>query len=337
MKMIISLFAFALFCTITAQAKIWRVNNNSGITADFTTLQAAHDAATSGDTIHLEPSIATYGNLTMTKKLAIFSIGQFNSNNPGYQQSPAQSFCGNITINNDGANGSLISVRTEGEITISGATVANISIINTAGMAPSMHWCFGVAGAINISGADNCIISKSWSARISISSGANNTIISNNLIGNGLNVDATSSAIVSQNVIYAVAVDNNCLTPSINNSTVTNNIFNKGGTSSFPNSTVSFNMSSGTNLPTGNGNVNNVDMSTVFVDNNGGFIDNVYQLKAGSPAIAAGISGEDLGAFGGTSPFVLAVQPSIPSIYKLQVPATPSGNSMNVIFSTRSN
>ena len=59
------------FVAFQSQAKIWRVNNNTGVVADFATVQAAHNAAASGDTIHLEGSATSYGQLSCTKKLVI--------------------------------------------------------------------------------------------------------------------------------------------------------------------------------------------------------------------------------------------------------------------------
>jgi hypothetical protein len=61
----------SLCAALTTSGKTWRVNNNPGISADFTTAQVAHDAASAGDTIHLEPSLTNYGGLNITKKLAV--------------------------------------------------------------------------------------------------------------------------------------------------------------------------------------------------------------------------------------------------------------------------
>jgi len=71
MKKTLLLIAAIAFC-MTANAKIWRVNNTA-IPADFTTLQAAHDSSAvhAGDTLHLESSQTSYGNLTATKQLII--------------------------------------------------------------------------------------------------------------------------------------------------------------------------------------------------------------------------------------------------------------------------
>ena len=67
-KLLLLSVAATLTCSLSF-AKIWRVNNNIGITANFTTLQAAHDGAAAGDTVYLESSPTSYGGLNCTKKL----------------------------------------------------------------------------------------------------------------------------------------------------------------------------------------------------------------------------------------------------------------------------
>jgi len=163
-------------------------------------------------------------------------------------------------------------------------------------------------------------------------------VIANNIIGNLVAVDISSDGVISNNVIHAI--DGGPCGPndiSINNSVVGNNIFNSQQNATFLNCNISNNIAPSGNLPAGNGNKVNVNMTTVFVNNLGGFVDNAYQLKAGSPAIGAGGGGIDCGAFGGGTPFKLAVTPPIPSIYKMMIPAAPSGSSMTLTFSTRSN
>ena len=338
-----SFFIAATLFITAAHAKIWRVNNIAGIVADFTTVQAAHDGAAAGDTIHLEPSNTSYGNLSMTKKLHIVSTGQFVPNNPGFQQDIKMGFVSSVTINNAAANGSILSIRFNNTFSINGAAVANISLLNCAS-ALAEDGCTGhVAernGVLEIVNADNIIVKGSWFAGIAVSGNAQNILITNNIVGNRIMVQDQSSATISNNVIYAIS-NGSCSSAgaTIVNSQFTNNIFLKGmeGGSNTSGSSFQNNFNANNLLPAGNGNVNNIDMTTVFVNANGGFVDNVYQLKVGSPAIAAGLNGENLGAFGGTNPFRLAVTPAVPSIYKLVVPTTPSGSSMNIIFSTRSN
>jgi len=319
-------------------AKIWRVNNVTGVVADFTTVQAAHDAAAAGDTIHLEPSIGSYGDVTMIKRLVIISTGNFLAQNPGYQQTATAGFLGSVRIYDAGANGSVLSVRYNGTLDIRNQGVSNILFLSCASMT-SQDACMSTStGCLYIENADNIIARNCWLASVDVAGTAENIILNNNIIGNRVRIRDASSAIITNNVICAIA-PGGCTVAGIVNSTVANNIFNKGlvDWSGFSNCTVQNNLSANNTLPAGNGNVNDVDMTTVFVDANGGYIDNIYQLKTGSPAIAAGSSGEDCGAFGGNSPYKLANTAPVPSIYKLTVPASPGGNTMNIIFSSRSN
>jgi hypothetical protein len=326
-------FLALLFATTfnTLQAKIWRVNNGTGVVADFTTVQAAHNAAAAGDTIHLEPSLNDYGNLTMTKRLTIISTGSFSTSNPNLQSDPKHALVGNVNISNTGANGSVLSVRFNNGFNISSG-VSNISLVNcVADGADDNANCCG-RPYVDINNADNIIVSKSFVGSLRFTNNSNNIVVNNSIVWGLIDNDGTSDGVITNNVFRAGYAND---AASISNCVVANNIWNKNLATSFTNCNVGNNFAPGTGTaPSG---FTFVDMSTVFVDANGGFVDNVYQLKAGSPAIAAGEGGIDCGAFGGGSPFKLGVTPAIPSIYKLNVPAAPAGNSMNIIFSTRSN
>jgi hypothetical protein len=66
--------------------------------------------------------------------------------------------------------------------------------------------------------------------------------------------------------------------------------------------------------------------------------DERFKLKAGSPAIGAGISNVDCGAFGGVNPYKLSGIPPIPAIYKLTAPGSSANtNPYTITFSVRSN
>jgi hypothetical protein len=336
MKKLNTLLA-VLIISLSANAKIWRVNNNSGITADFTTAQAAHDAATAGDTLHFEPSGTSYGNLTVTKRLVLVSSGAYITENPGYQTQSNTGYLSTITLSNTGANGSVIMVKFIGDINLSN-NVGNILIQNCATNYFDPLFCCGRAGIININNSDNIIIKNCFVNNINFISNSNNIIVTNNIIYNSIGNDASSDGLIANNVICAGYFTTLYSYFSLFNCTVENNIFNYLSTTfSFSSCLVRNNIAGGAFLPTGNGNQNGVTMTNVFVNRAGGYLDNVYQLKAGSPALAAGTGGVDCGAFGGATPFKLAVTPPIPSIYKLEVPSTPAGNTMNIKFSTRSN
>ena len=142
----------------------------------------------------------------------------------------------------------------------------------------------------------------------------------------------------SQLLLYVLFAENAVGNQPINNCSFQNNIINKLGTFVFTNSIVENNIASNAALPAGGGNVNNVNMATVFV-NPGGNTDVAFKLQTSiaNPAAAAGVNGVDCGAYGGTAAFKPGLQPAIPAIYKLSAPATPAGNTMNITFSTRSN
>jgi len=336
MRKFVVLFLAGCAVFSAAQAKIWRVNNNTGVVADFTTVQAAHNAASAGDTIHLEPSINGYGDLTMSKRLVIISTGQFVNENPGLQFDPKLGTLGGVNINNTAANNSILMVRFSGNISINSG-VSNISLISCGATNPNGNTqC--AAGQLVINNADNIIARGCWFSNIQMDNGSNNIVIVNNIVGNTIRNDVSSDAVISNNVIHAMG-GGPCgpNDGTLHNCTIGNNIFNERQNSGFFNCNLSNNIAPSGNLPAGNGNLVNVDMSTVFINSAGGFVDNVYQLKPGSPAIGAGGGGVDCGSFGGTSPFRLGMQPPVPSITKLSLPATPSGNSMTVTFSTRSN
>ena len=334
MKKINTLIAILVLTTTIANAKIWRVNNNSGITADFSTVQAAHDGASAGDTLHLEPSGNSYGNLTMIKRLVVISSGNFITENPGFQALANTGYVTNITVNNSAANGSVLMVKFTTNIDINSG-VANILVQNCVNTNSTPHNCCGYVGSINISNADNIIVKNCFVNNINFTNNSNNIVIANNIVANAIVNSGDCDGTISNNVINAFFNQN--AGGNLYNCTVENNIFNYGLQYGFGSCLVRNNINSNGNLPSGNGNQNNVDMTTVFVDRAGGYLDNIYQLKAGSPAIGAGTGGVDCGAFGGSTPFKLAVTPAIPSIYKLEVPSTPAGNSMNIKFSTRSN
>lgn len=328
-KFLLLSVAATLTCSISF-AKIWRVNNNAGVTADFTTAQAANDAATvsGGDTIHLEPSTTTYGSLDCTKRLIWISTGAFLNIHPNEQFSP-----------NVGKLDYISAYQTSCANSVFHVYVNNTINIGAAGVRVDRCFAGGGIDITNYTGIvySGIVIINSYSKGDLAVNYHNNNVITNNIFEGSLNVGSgTTLAVITHNVFNAVSTS----VGTVNNSIVENNIFNKAGSAyTFTNSTVQYNMAGVAGvLPTGNNNQNGVDMSTVFV-NDSGTDDASFVLKPGSPAKGAG-SGTpavDLGAYGGSSPFKLALQPAIPAIYKIQAPAAPAGNTLNVTFSTKSN
>ena len=327
-KLFLMSIAAMLICN-TSFARIWRVNNNMGVVANFTTAQAANDApgVLAGDTIHLEPSATSYGSLNCTKRLIWISTGFFLNVHSNEQFSP-----------NTGMIDYLQATQAGCENTVFHIAVNYSIIIGVQGVRLDRTFAGGTISVDNYSNpVTNTVIINCYSkADLYINIG-NNNIITNNIFEGTLNVyTGAAQAIITHNVFNAVSTTSGIIT----NSTLTNNIFNKANTAyTFTNCIVQYNMS-GTDgvLPAGNNNQNGINMSNVFTDYNGN-TDAAFVLKAGSPAIGAGseVPAADLGAFGGSSPFKLAMQPAIPAIYKIEASAAPSGNTMVVKFSSKNN
>ena len=310
-------------------AKIWRVNNNVGVTANFTTAQGANNSASvlAGDTIHLEPSTISYGSLNCTKRLTWISTGAFLNIHPNEQFSSNAGRIDYLQATQPGAENSVFHLIVINYITIG---VQGIRLDRTfAGNNISIdNYGHPVTNTVIV----NCYSGGDLHINV-----GNNNVITNNIFEGTLNIlPNTAQAVITHNVFNAV----DAISGAVNNSTVTNNIFNKANSAyTFTNSTVQYNMSAVANvLPAGSNNQNGINMNTVFADNNGN-TDADFVLKAGSPAIGAGTGtpAVDLGAYGGSSPFKLAMQPAIPAIYKIEGPAAPSGNTMIITFSTKSN
>jgi hypothetical protein len=319
----ISLMLIFSLTTHSVSAKIWRVNNMTGVTADFNNLQSAYDAATAGDTIHIEPSVNNYSGVSSYKRLVWLSVGDFLTQNPGNQFTNYPSYISYLNFYT-GSEGSVVSARV-GNLNINSN---EISIIRSS-----------IGGSMDIN-SSNCVVLQSYvNGRIGLN-GTNN-VISNNIIANGLTMDYnTSSAVITNNIfnrtIYAyVGFSYNNI--SIKNSVFQNNISILGQiTFDAFNSTFSNNMCPDNSFPAGNGNLRNVDMSTVF-ENPNGTSDKDMVTKAGSPSIGVGYGGGDLGPFGGSTPYKLALQPAIPAITNISTPSSTGANTIQVTISAKSN
>jgi hypothetical protein len=307
MKHILTIFIF-LFASSVCCAKIWRVNNNAGVVADFTTAQAAHNAAASGDTIMIEPSATTYGSLNVTKKLIIFGVGYYlnvaNPNSPITKNSliSGPSF-------NTGSSGSVIAGMVHDGVFTMGINASNITIIRNAG--------FPISLGNNI---NNILINSNMNIGVTAKniSSSSNVIIANNFLSY-VDIDATPiGVVVSNNVFYSSI---KCL-----GQIFSNNIFMNGSTPDITSSIVSNNIDcrlpGSTGFGTSNGNKGNISPQDVFVGgtvNGNNFTvsyDGDLVLKATSPAKAAGIGGVDCGMFGGSSPYVLSGLPPVPLLTK---------------------
>ena len=342
-----------------AQAKIWRVNNNAGIVADFNNLDAALATYQSGDTIHLEPSATAYtvtGNILATgnRSLTIIGNGYNLSQNTGLQQDTYNSM-----IASSAASYLYIDKFTR---FIGVAFNSNVQLLFTSNISDiSFESCLFTqdfySGAdfslsYNRSAADIGFKKNYFRGAVNLVFGTSNFFFSNvtgfdfenNIVLGFFSFGSTNTEMnehVIRNNVFAGALN-------IKNSYVANNIFTQseiiGG--SFTNSILKNNLfaisqqSSNVGVIESN-NMYGVDMSTVFQSTQT-TQDKFFQLLAGSPAIGAGVpngsTAVDCGAFGGPNPYKLSGIPAIPSIYELQVPTIiNTGTNAQINVKSRSN
>ena len=128
MNRILKTFVFFFLVTINQAQNIFNVNNtSSGVTTQYTTLQAAVTAAAAGDIIYLYPSSTTYGSATINKKLTIIGPGYLVAQNPSLE---ITSYVSNGSVDNltfaAGSNGTLVTGVDINQINING--FANIAL-----------------------------------------------------------------------------------------------------------------------------------------------------------------------------------------------------------------
>lgn len=315
-KQLLLSLIFVLLCGFISGQHLIRVNNNPGADPDYATLQAANDAASNGDTIYVEGSPTDYDGANISKKLVIIGPGYFLTDNDSTQAfGIAATFNSEMNFN-AGAAGSIITgCILKNNINL---YVNDISIIRC-----------NVSYIYNRSDVNNILILQNYLNSISMDSYGykiTNSVISNNIISVQIDCGSSSGNLqIVNNVFtydyYPISVFNASIANNIITSTTYGIIVNTGN--AINNNILAV---AGTNA---NGNQYNVAMANVFVDFSGSLNysdDAKWKLKTGSPAIGAGVSGVDCGAFGGPTPYVLSGVPNLPHIYEATIPGTAYSN-----------
>lgn len=330
-----------LAATNVASAKVWRLNNIPGISADFTSFATAQTVSSAGDTIYVEGSHINYGAITVTKRLTIIGSGYFLTVNDSTQAYPGVSQFTTITFNTGSQGSVLTGVQT------SGTTLVNtddISIVRN-----NLYYNATSGATLEIgSSRTNILIAQNYIRQASSTSSGNpyalnigsscsNIVVTNNIIIKGtttttyttyaIYMQASSAATYTNNVVYGDWY--------AYNSTLQNNIMGNGAlqtSASYPN-IIQNNIGHSTQFGALNGNQQLVNMSNVFTYTGNYTEDRYFTLKAGSPALNAGISGEDCGVFAGALAYKLSGMPAIPAIFNATVPSsgtTATGINVNI-------
>lgn len=318
-----------------AQAKIWRVDNNGGSPGDFTTAQAAHNAAAVlvNDTLYFNGSGTGYGNLTMTKRLYVFGPGYFLTQNPQTQAAPDAASLGELRVDPSAA-GSIITGMTmyRAYLFASNTLFKRNYVPSTthAVVVGDNNQLIGSYTPSNVLCIQNYIATVPGGRALWVASGCSNVIVTNNFIYNSNAgyeaVYALSSLIFANNMVYG--------TLTTNSTNVTNTYLYGGGLGGSSNSYTN-NICDATQFPAGNGNIQSQPLANVCV--NTGSPDGMYVLKPASPAIGTGVGGVDMGMYGGADPYVLSGMPAIPAIWSITAPSSGSGSGgLNVNIKAKS-
>jgi hypothetical protein len=319
----------SLFFVQMASAKVWRVNNNTGVHADFTQVTTAVSSplVQEGDTIYIEPSPTQYTGATPQKRLVFIGAGYFLSENTGLQYNTNDSRITSFTIDSLASGSSFFGIRSN--LVFVSSNADNITFSRC-------HISFATSVSFANSLMSNWIINKCYVLQFAFNNAAyvfENLQFTNSIVFQSFNLANCINGLVRNNILLGGV--------TMNNTYATNNIFATASSLNFTNCTVKYNISTSNNLPAGNNNQVSVPQASLFILT--GSTDARYQLAAGSPAIGAGepINGEtpDCGPFGTADPYRLSGIPAIPAIYELQVPPSipSSATTMQVTISTRSN
>jgi len=314
MKKIFIFIVITVFA-LHVNANIYRLNNNAGINANFSSWGAALIGTVAGDTIFVEGSSTSYGDITLTSPRTIIGPGYYLSQNPQTQANLLQANFGYINLN-PGCMGSLIT----------GLVINNNFNINCGNISVVKNWINTISFATgSTSNMSNFLICQNYiNNSINDQSGSitkYNIVICNNIFYPGgsttIGLGNSCSGTITNNLIVCATSFQSAI--NVSNFVLTNNIIYQGNISG-SNNAYANNIFNSNQIAAGNNNQLNVSMSTVFVGT--GSTEGQWKLKTGSPAIGTGMNGVDCGPFGGSQPYVLSGIPAGPSIYQINTTST---------------
>ncbi|MEO6813869.1 MAG: hypothetical protein ABI172_08060 [Ginsengibacter sp.] len=356
---IITTFAICLIAQ-QANAKIWRVNNQSnydgstkwgnnfGGTAAYPVFAQVDQAVAfgivnNGDTIHLEGSTITYSFTTITKRLVIIGAGYFLTDNPKTSNNVLESKLARIVFNSGSENSQLIGV----DIVSAGNTFDRDVYINVNGI---------IVKRCRIEG--QIVFGFPLSDVYIIQNFFPNTVVNNAINTNGNTFFVPPTDLVFNNNICQKTFTWG--TPLANPTTLwpilqcDNNVFDGPdnlatpnlafSTSEFKNNilmptnakvniaasagVIAYNIGTlSTQFGTADNNLVVPAITTLFITSTS--TDGAYQIATGTQANNTGADGTDRGAFGGAaviSRYTLSGLAAIPVIYQVTTPGATSTN-----------
>ena len=307
------LLALFFVSQITFAQNILRVNNITGVkgVGVYDSFDAAQKAAINGDIIYLDPSSTSYGSITITKKLTIIGNGFHLANNSNASFDRRTAILSGVTFNSGSQNTNLIGLHITSSINVN---IENISIkrcrldgytsvnADRFSLIQSLITNNGLSGSYSNKRSTNSMFSNNIFLNGNTIRYFSGTSITNNIFGlGGYTFNDLDGCIFSNNIIdtgnsNSVIFDKSAIGNSINNNICTSSV----------------------GLPTGSGNINDVNISTIFKVSNPwtdiNTLEANLQLADNSPAKTAGAGKTPIGIYAGVNPYVQSGLPNIPTV-----------------------
>ena len=348
-KFILSVSLLASIFNINSNAAVLTVSNNSnlpGSPGQYTTISSALTAASTGDTILIQPSPISYSeNLIITKSLTLIGAGYNPQNNNGY----TSRINGSIYFKDGSSNSKLIGLRINSTIGFSNQ-FANVSgfLFSRCYFDSGLNLYNG--GPTTNNQVSGCVLENCYAGG-GINYAYSSITVRNCILASNI-ADATNtstSTLYIQNNLFLNASSNTLY--FIQNSVIENNIFwgltsldpNYVKNNTFNNNYVygSFALPFATNI--GSGNITN--QISPYTGNPTPFAFSFdYRPISSSVIVNGGTDGKDIGPTGGAypiylypAPYPLTGEPNIPQVQSVIMPVSsaPQGGSINVTVKAR--
>jgi hypothetical protein len=293
------LLVFLLIITNHVIAAVFTVNNSPAGGAQYSQINAAISAASTGDTIYVNGSSATYADATITKSLTLIGAGTFSPKQAAFPTTISTinlaSGVSNVTIK--GFNiGSSVSVS--GNSNVSFVTISDNFFSNN---------CFTYAQLNNVHDiviTNNIQSGNSYFCNVFNNGGCYNFLISNNLINGYIENFNFPSSTIQNNTFYNGGNAFGGSTTAVSGCVIKNNIFYNSHPTNGTSSCIFLNnitYSTSVTYPAlGGSNIDNTNPQLINVANSGGYSTTYnFTVASTSPAHLAGTDGTDLGYYGG--------------------------------------